>query len=200
MFKNVKWANRELPGLSHEELEKLTDGKLGMVVGGQTQGNINKENGIGIFGLNAEERAANAKIGNRSFWDNATPEEIKAKYEKSSKSIKQFIEENGYWYPHEHITPESKEIGIKNMIEGKLKNKELRIKELYDNIETNEWFTIEFATSVLSSYSKQGATKSTTRRMIHYWKEATKYYEWRKTETNELGKKYMQWRKLILKS
>lgn len=38
MHKNIKWANKELPGLSHEDLVKLNSAKLGQIEGGKITG------------------------------------------------------------------------------------------------------------------------------------------------------------------
>jgi hypothetical protein len=45
MFKNVKWGNKELPGLSEEELLKLTTQKMAAAELGKIQGKKNAESG-----------------------------------------------------------------------------------------------------------------------------------------------------------
>lgn len=168
--------------------------------GGITQGNINKENGIGLFGQTKEEWSMNAVINAKSFWINSSEEKLKARNEKAGNSIKKSIQEkkqNGTWNPKKAVwTEEMKKEAIDKRSKTRLSQKETRIKELYDAIDTTEWFTIEYATEILLTISKNGASQSTTRRMIHGWKEASKYYEFRKTEVNEIGKKYMQWKKI----
>lgn len=163
--------------------------------GGHTQGTINAELGLGFFSASSEERSEFAKIGNKAFWDNATPEQIEAKYKKHSKSMKKFIAENGYWNPHQYITPELQKQMAANMSKTKLKKREQRIKDLYDTIDTNDWFNLEYATTILASISNKGVSESTTRRMIHGWNEASKYFEFRKTSYTADKKLFMEWRK-----
>jgi len=61
MHKNIKWADRELPGLSHEDLLKLNSSKLGQIEGGKITGNIHYKNGTGIFSLDPEVRSELSK-------------------------------------------------------------------------------------------------------------------------------------------
>jgi len=165
--------------------------------GGITQGNINKEKNKGIFAQTKEQWSINASKNSKVFWETSSKEKLKNRADKCSDSMKKCVEEKGWWNPHQYITPElQKEMTLKQ-IQTKLNQREERIKELYDAIETNDWFNIEYATQILSTISKKGASQSTTRRMIHGWEEASKYYECRKTECNEIGKKYIQWKKII---
>lgn len=53
MFKNIKWANKELPGLSHDELNKLTENILSK-----------KENGLyAATHINKNQGKKNAQSG-----------------------------------------------------------------------------------------------------------------------------------------
>lgn len=73
MHKNIKWANKELPGLSHDELNKLTyqqltrieNGKNAFysgqlkkisIIGGITTGNNHYKNSTGLFGMDDEKK------------------------------------------------------------------------------------------------------------------------------------------------
>ena len=103
--KEIQWKKS---GLDYSKLDQLDNHKLGSKQGGYTQGAINRDENKGFCKLTSEERSINAKIGNESFWKNATKEKIKERYEKSSKSMKKYIEENGYWRPVDYITPEKR--------------------------------------------------------------------------------------------
>jgi hypothetical protein len=152
--------------------------------GGHTQGKINKEEGIGIFALTEEERIENAKLANKTFWDNATEEQIKSKYEKSGKGIANTIklkkEQGIYIPPCTYIDDKTKKEMAAKMTATKLNKREMRIKALYDNIDTNDWFDLTYAISILSSYDTGGVSAATTRRLIHSLPEASKYFESRK--------------------
>ena len=67
MHKNIKWANKELPGLSHEDLVKLNSSKIGKIEGGKTTGNIHKESGhiqrLNNFAREEDQRSEAGKLG-----------------------------------------------------------------------------------------------------------------------------------------
>jgi hypothetical protein len=165
-------------------------------IGGTIGASVNKENGTGMYGWTDEQKSINGSKNSKVFWETASDEEKQARADKCSDSMKEVVEEKGWWNPHQYITPELQKEMTAKQVATKLNQREERIKELYDAIDTTEWFTVEYATEILSTISKNGASQSTARRMIHGWKEANQYYEFRKTERNELGKTYMQWRKL----
>jgi len=48
MAKNIKWGNKQLPGLSFDELNKLTDAKLAMSIGGTLGGKIGDSRPAGL--------------------------------------------------------------------------------------------------------------------------------------------------------
>jgi len=143
--------------------------------GGITQGNINKEQGIGIFGLTPEERSINAKKASDIYWDNATEEEIKEKYEKASESMKKVVEKKGWWNPHQYKTPEQIRAGADKMI-ATVKNKKYKnLEELYNKINTFEWLSLEEAHAIITSY--RTASLSTSRRMLYSWDIANLFFE-----------------------
>lgn len=48
-MKKIKWANKELPGLSHEELNKITAKSLATAENGKVSGDQNVKYSKGIF-------------------------------------------------------------------------------------------------------------------------------------------------------
>lgn len=159
------------------QLENPEEFQTKSALGGHIQGTINKEKGLGIFGQTEEERSENGRKNSKVFWDNATEEEKEERANKASESMKNLIAENGYWNPHQYITDDLRKTMAANMINTKLKQREQRIKELYDKIDTNDWFDLPYATKVLQSYSGKGASQGTARRMVLGWKEASIYFE-----------------------
>lgn len=145
--------------------------------GGFTQGNINKEQGLGIFGLSKEERSTNGALANKAFWDNATPEEIDAKYNKASESMKKFIEENGYWNPVDHITPEKRISMIENTKKTKKKNHIQKIKD-FSELCPYEWMTIDKYHEIMLTVRE--CSKSTTRRVIYHFDESKEFFNRKK--------------------
>jgi hypothetical protein len=119
--------------------------KESSIKGGITQGNINKEEKKGIFGQTKEQWSVNASIRSKNFWKTSSKEKLKNRADKCSASMKEVIEENGWWNPHQYITPELQKQMTLKQIETKLNQREERIKELYDVIESNDWFNIELS-------------------------------------------------------
>lgn len=107
MHKNIKWANKELPGLSHEDLVKLNSSKIGQIEGGKTTGNS----------LNGQKQIREIqKIG--SSLGGKTGASGKSQIE--SGKIQDFIEggqrnRDEYWA---NISKEQKEIHISKLHEG----------------------------------------------------------------------------------
>lgn len=169
--KKIQWKKS---GLDYSKLDQLNNHKLGAIQGGYTQGAINRDEKKGFCSLSPEERVKNAKLGASSYWENATEEEIKTKYEKSSNSMKKHIEENGYWRPVDYITPEKRDSMMKNTQKTRKKNHVKRIEEFY-NMLPNDWFTLEEAHEVLLTI--RNCSKSTTRRMIFGFKESKDFFK-----------------------
>lgn len=169
--------------------------------GGFTQGKINKEQGLGLFSQTKEEWSENASKNAKSFWENADEETIKNRNKKAGDSIKKTIAEkkqNGTWSRKKaDISSELQKQMASNMVATKLNKRDQRIKDLYNAINTDEWFTLEYAITILSSYSENGASEATTRRMIHGTDESKKYFEFRKTSRSKDNRPYMEWRKIV---
>ena len=153
--------------------------KASCIQGGITQGNINKEQGLGIFSQTKEERQENARKANKSFWDNATPEEIEAKYKKSGKSISNAIQEkkaNGtYIPPQSYKTQEQIDAAAKKMKATVLQKKIDAIQVLYDTIDNDGWFDLNQGLEYIQSY--RTGSLSTARRMLYSWTESKIFFK-----------------------
>lgn len=132
-------------------------------------------NGTGLFSMTKEERSVAGTSGNKSFWNNATQEEIKAKYDKASKSMKKVVEERGWWNPHECITEELRLDMTNKMKKTKKNQKVKKLEELYNRVDHHNWMTMEEAHEIILRY--RTASVSTSRRMFYSWEEAKQFFE-----------------------
>lgn len=83
MHKEIKWGNKELPGLSHDELTKLTNKKLANIENGKRQGALNTKSGqVGEAG----------KIGGKATW-----EKHRDKFTEYAKQNGKACKESGRW-------------------------------------------------------------------------------------------------------
>lgn len=70
MHKNIKWANKELPGLSHEDLVKLSANKLASI----ENGNSNRDSGLleRIRPLATKAFLEGDYIGSQAFYERSS--------------------------------------------------------------------------------------------------------------------------------
>lgn len=155
MAKNIKWGNKELPGLSHEDLVKLNSSKLGQIEGGKITGNSLK---------GQEQIREIQKIG--CFLGGKTGASGKSQVE--SGKIKDFIEggqriRDEYWL---NVSKEQKENHISKLHEGLKKYSDAqRAKhvELFNDLPN------EFNRDILKQVSKLHGFKAGTQIIIRYY-------------------------------
>tara|TARA_R110001606_G_scaffold364853_1_gene519464 strand:+ start:1091 stop:1621 length:531 start_codon:yes stop_codon:yes gene_type:complete len=154
MYKNIKWGNKELPGITHEELAELTASKLAKQDAGKIAGEINVKSGEVFNALNKAWERRDELIESGEFSEMAAKGYAGIKDKESHKKHMQSIQVEG-----RNASKKARKL------KAKTKNEKV-LSELLNTMESNKWYTADEISELHSNFTHPTYANKKVRRFV----------------------------------